>query len=65
MFWIISTLHAVHTSSGYLDLFYAHCTDQNTVRSVAWNKLCQEGSLNDLIRIVSKKSCNYIDIQND
>jgi hypothetical protein len=36
---IISLLHAVHTSSGYLDLFYAQCTDQITVRSVACSKL--------------------------
>jgi hypothetical protein len=36
---IISQLHAVHTSSGYLDLFYAHCAEQMAVRSVACNKL--------------------------
>jgi hypothetical protein len=32
-------LHSVHTSSGYLDLFYAQPTDQITVCSVGRNKL--------------------------
>jgi hypothetical protein len=32
-------LHAVHISSGYLDLFYAHCTDQIAVCSLACNKM--------------------------
>jgi len=36
---IISLLRPVRTSSGYLDLFYAHCTHQITVRSVACDKL--------------------------
>jgi len=37
---LISTvLHAFHTLSEYLDLFYAHCNHQNTVRSVACRKL--------------------------
>ena len=34
-----SLLHAVHTSSGYMDLFYTHCTDQITVCSVACSKM--------------------------
>jgi len=37
-----SLLQAIHTSSGYLDSFYAHCTDQRTVRALACNK--SEGS---------------------
>ena len=36
---IISLLHAVHTSSGYLDLFYVHSTDQITVRLLRDYKL--------------------------
>jgi hypothetical protein len=36
---IISLLRAVHTSSGYVDLFYAHCTDLMTVCSWACNEL--------------------------
>ena len=40
----ILLLRAVHTSSGYLDLFYAHSTHQITVRSVACNKLKVSGS---------------------
>jgi hypothetical protein len=36
---IIPLLHSVDTSSAYLNLFYAHCTLQITVRSVACNKL--------------------------
>ena len=39
LLYIISLLHALHTSSGYLDLFYAHCTHQSTVRSLACNIL--------------------------
>jgi hypothetical protein len=36
---IISLLHSVHTSSGYLTLFYVHCTDQITVRLLSHYKL--------------------------
>ena len=50
---IISLLHAVHTSSGYLDLFYVHCTDQITVRllrhyklQVLWHRSATTGTFN-------------------
>jgi len=36
---IHSLLQALHTSSGYLDSFYAHCTHELTVRRLACNKL--------------------------
>jgi len=36
---MISLLRAFHTSSGYLDIFHAHCTHEITVRSAACNKL--------------------------
>jgi hypothetical protein len=36
---INSLVHVIHTSCGYLELFYAHCTHLITVRSVACNKL--------------------------
>ena len=36
---IRSLFHAVHTWSGYLGLFYAHCTDQICVRYWACDKL--------------------------
>jgi len=39
LLFIISLLHTVHKWCGYLDLFYAHCTHQMTVCSVACNKL--------------------------
>jgi len=52
---IISLFHAVYTSSGYLDLFYAHCSHQITVCSVACNKLCQEGSNSDVTINVSRQ----------
>jgi hypothetical protein len=59
LLFITSLLHAVHISSGYLDLFYTQCTDQITVRSVACNKFgCQEGSFSDVIRSVSSEICN-------
>ena len=38
---IRSLLQAFHTSSGYLDSFYVHCTDQHTVIFVT-NCWCQE-----------------------
>ena len=34
-----SLLQALHTSSGYADSLYAHCTQQRKVRSVASSKL--------------------------
>jgi len=36
---IISPFRALYASSGYLDSFYAHSTDQITVRLVVCNKL--------------------------
>jgi len=36
---IRSLLQALHTSCGYLDSFYTHCTHQHTVRKLACNKL--------------------------
>jgi hypothetical protein len=36
---IISLLHVIRKSSGYLDLFYAHSVHQITVCSLACNKL--------------------------
>jgi len=40
---ICSLLQALHTSCGYLDSFYAHCTHQRTVRTLAFNKLEEWG----------------------
>ena len=40
---MFSLLHAVQTSSGYLDLFYAHCTHHITLLSVARNNLKVSG----------------------
>jgi hypothetical protein len=53
---IISLFHAVHTSSGYLDLFYADCTDQITVRLLVFNELFQEGSGSDVMGMISFSS---------
>ena len=36
---VISFLHAVHTSSAYLDLFYSQRSHQSTIRCLACNKL--------------------------
>jgi len=36
---IQSLLQALHTSSGHLDSFYAHCAHQRTVRTLACNEL--------------------------
>jgi len=61
---ILSLLQAFHISSGNLDSFYAHCTHQITVRSVACNKLkVSEGSNDDVIRSVTEQCCSVI--QND
>jgi hypothetical protein len=51
---IVSLLHAVHISSGYMDLFDAQCTDRIIVSSVACNELgCQECSCCDVIRNIT------------
>ena len=41
---IQSLLQALHTSSGHLDSFYAHCAHQHTVRTLACNELEVSGS---------------------
>jgi hypothetical protein len=57
---IISLLLAVYTLRGKFDLFYANCTNQFTVRSVACNILCQEGGCSEAIRSVARQSRNDI-----
>jgi len=54
---IRSLLHAVHTSSGYRDSFYAHCTNQRTVGPLTCNKLeLSEGNIID-VTIKDTRQC--------
>jgi hypothetical protein len=50
---IRTLLQALHTSSGYLDSCYAHCTDQRNERTLACNKFEVSGrrKVNDVIMI--------------